>query len=56
MQRRPLGGGRYQQIEVTLWKAASQLLFHTLEPTMAADASAVIWTSTSLSTQGSKLY
>lgn len=35
MKSCPLGGGRDQEIEVTLWKAASELLFHWLEPTMA---------------------
>lgn len=56
MKSCPLGGGRDQEIEVTLWKTASELLFHTLEPTMATDASALIWISTSLSTVGSKHY
>lgn len=41
---------------MTLWKAASELLFHRLEPTMATDPSAVFWISTSLSTLRPKHY
>lgn len=55
MKSCPLGGGRDQEIEVTLWKAASEL-FHRLEPTTATEPSAAFWISTSLSTLRSKHY